>query len=104
MLRVFDTGMSIFTKCYEEVQHFLKSERKPKDNLRLYEFRKQYKKQKPKLLLNFLSVQQMHKNVFHRLVHLFRNVHALVKYRRPFTDYVWMFLHILQMQKGASQR
>ena len=35
-------------------------------------------------------VQQMHKNVFHRLVHLFRNVHALVKYRRPFTDFVWM--------------
>ena len=32
----------------------------------------------------------MNKNVFNRMTNLFRNVHALIKKRRPFTDFIWM--------------
>ena len=32
----------------------------------------------------------MNKNVFNRMTNLFRNVHALIKKRRPFTYFIWM--------------
>jgi hypothetical protein len=35
-------------------------------------------------------VQSLNKNVFNRMTNLFRNVHALIKKRRPFTDFIWM--------------
>ena len=34
-------------------------------------------------------VQSLNKNVFNRKTNLFRNVHALIKKRRPFTDLIW---------------
>ena len=33
-------------------------------------------------------VQSSNKNVFNRMTNLFRNVHALIKKRRPFTDFI----------------
>ena len=35
-------------------------------------------------------VQSLNKNVFNRMTNLFRNVHALIKKRCPFTDFIWM--------------
>jgi hypothetical protein len=35
-------------------------------------------------------VQSLNKKVFNRMTNLFRNVHALIKKRRPFTDFIWM--------------
>jgi hypothetical protein len=35
-------------------------------------------------------VQSLNKNVFNRMTNLFRNVHALIKKRHPFTDFIWM--------------
>jgi hypothetical protein len=36
-------------------------------------------------------VQSLNKNVFNRMTDLFRNVHALIKKRRPFTDFITIF-------------
>lgn len=36
------------------------------------------------------ALQAMNASVFNRLKILFRNVHALIKNRRPFTDFVWL--------------
>ena len=33
-------------------------------------------------------VQSLNKHVFNRMTNLFRNVHALIKKRRPFTDFI----------------
>ena len=33
-------------------------------------------------------VQSLNKNVFNRMTNLFRNVHALIKKRRPLTDFI----------------
>ena len=38
-------------------------------------------------------VQSLNKNVFNRMTNLFRNVHALIKKRQPFTDFIWMCEH-----------
>jgi hypothetical protein len=35
-------------------------------------------------------VQSLNKNVFNGMTNLFRNVHALIKKRRPITDFIWM--------------
>jgi hypothetical protein len=33
-------------------------------------------------------IQSLNKNVFNRMTNLFRNVHALIKKRRPYTDFI----------------
>ena len=35
-----------------------------------------------------IDLQSFNKNVFNRMTNLFRNVHALIKKRRPFTDFI----------------
>jgi hypothetical protein len=37
-----------------------------------------------------VDLQSLNKNVFNRMTNLFRKVHALIKKRRPFTDFIWM--------------
>ena len=46
------------------------------------------------------GLKMLHASVAHRLVHLFRNTHALVMNRRPFTDFV--FLCTLDEKKGVD--
>ena len=35
-------------------------------------------------------LQTMNANVFSRMKNLFRNAHALIKHKRPFTDFLWL--------------
>ena len=35
-----------------------------------------------------VDLQSFNKNVFNRMTNLFHNVHALIKKRRPFTDFI----------------